>query len=763
MMESASVWLCPEGDAVRWWSADHTQRLANVVVKNDVSTQLNLNEAVLLRNSQRQWSLEVALHPPLATLLTAAVNRHSALHLHLHPALPLHWQQFPFEWLRLDGAALHSRLSVNRLSTCQKLGALPIAPHRDCVVLDLLPSTERMSSPARAIPHRAAQIISGAGAVQHFLANADLTDFAALCVIAHGTERHHAPALRLPDGTPWSLPVTRGLPPLVMLLACGDDTGNLIIEAQRLLAAGAQTVLVSLGQPTFATATAFLREFFLHWRNGERLNDLLRHLTITTTGEVETQRFLLCGCGVLRIASTAQLSEQTDTTLIATVHSENAALGLAALTELVQRLTWRRFTASGSLDEAAKQLPTMLGIARHDDAARRRLCAQLEQIEPTLSALSRAWVAPLLAHLAEVYAPHLIERLKQVRNELAHLALPNSAPLLHYWSKLYYRHGQYTLALQDVAAGLSAMPPQELMDVTGRYQPHSFDLLGHLLSLLVDLNLPKPALQLSDALDDALAVNHAPFVHYQWLDRRARVALRAGQPAQALAHYHQKYYFAQQLNSNGERELAGLVYTAAWLGATGAAITVEQAYWVTLVQNYLAQINTTALGNGNENAMYLIRAAAAWGWLRHDIELLKMLQPLIPLLTAQLHRINGADSGPAGLTLAFLYLAVRDGFIALPSLPTWDEIRVGLECGRYFLELAALNGLMGMTTTRDLERFQRQRQLHSSTTFPDWFEQGLFTNWNALCDQRAELERAVFNHHHGVNSQQLVETGLLPL
>jgi hypothetical protein len=759
MTTTGDLWLWAEGDAVRWWHPAGTALLATISPTAAPGVVSEPELLIQLRQHCTQWALDTALLPPLAACLRAGLQRHPTLRLHLHPELAQSWQQFPFEWLHCDGAPLHARLSVNRLSAPDAPPLLPLTPQRTCVVLDLLPAAEAAQSPARALSAPTAQIITGAAAVTHYLTRSDLTAVAALCLIAHGTETATAPAFRLPDGTAWTLPTERGMPPLVIVLACGDDAGNLLNEAQRLLAAGAHTVLAPLGQPTLAAASHFMREFLRRWRSGIRADTALRESVVSAAGRSGAGRLLLLGRGDLRMVDTAQWNERPDAELAAAYRTAPAAL-----TALVTRLTQRAAARGDGLESAERELQHQLGIGAHEEAKRREMLAHLKPLEAELPLLSRAWVAPLLAHLVEHFAHDAIAELKQVRHTLDAANISYSLPLLHYWSKLYYREGEYSLALRDLALGVHQSSAAELLDAHHHYRAYSFAFIGHLCNILVDLNIPEPAQIILDQLDAALAQHcscDTAIKRYQLLDRRARAALRSGNSERALALYRQKYHAAAQFDYNGQRELAGLIYTAAW---SETPVTAEFQSWMKKAQEIVHTLAPHELSNGNDSGVYLLRAMAAWGWLRRDEKVLMCIQPFLERLRHRLQGKDNGDFGPVGLIFSFLYLAQRDGLIAQLALPAWDESAVGMERGRYFIELAALSALMGKSaeSSRYLARFQQQRQLPAGVRFPHWFEHGLLADWSKLCTEQTVHEGAVFNCSE-LTPAQLRRSGLLPL
>lgn len=766
-MEAQDIWLWPVGRDVRWWSAEQTRLLEGIDVdEGPASGPLygpNASEAApdiaLVRDRRVAWPIERALKHPLGVLLSEQLEQ-GPVRLHLHRDLPDCWQLFPFEWLRLDGVSLHGRLAVSRLRPPDAIAPAPTSPADDVYLIELL-SPGEPNPPSSVVSPGAAQIIPGRAVADLFLQRTDLTGLAALCVVAHGSERADAPAFRLDDGTGWDLPMRRGLPPLVILLACGDDQGNLIGEARRALTAGALSVLAPLGRPSVAGAGEFLREFLPRWRSGERLDDILSSLAATPGGEYGARRLLLLGRGDLRMDVDARPTECDDQALAAMARAGDQT----ALRVLIQRLTLHCIMQSGQIDKAESLLRALLDADRHDEAAGQWLLRMLAPIEPHLPLLSRAWVSPLRALLADAYDHSQNAILRQTRRELEAAGVPMSAPILHYWSKLYYREGMYRLALQDVANGLRLMQPGELSFHRGA------GLIRHLAGLLVDLDLPSLARALCRMLEDHLrgtADDEAELERFLLRDTEARASLRLGQAQRALHTFQLKHGQAARFESTGRRELAWMIYVSAWADLPDAQALTEAKGWVVQACMHLRDLldgNAAPLGLGNFDDIYLLRACAAWGWRRRDPDALTTVLGFRDQLAKRLRTTDQADPGPPGFCLTFLRLAERDGVIALPSVPSWDAICVGLESKGYFFELAALACLMGHgeLSADYLERFQCQRELLPGVSFPDWLLDGALADWRGLCEGRGAFERDVLTGSNRCDPDFLVKRGLLPL
>lgn len=737
------AWIWPEAGGVRWWTPGQTLTLALSTPWHDgIAPSMRA-----LRDHGERLNPGVALAGPLATCLVSALGAADALRLHLSRDLPPDWQDCPFEWLTLDGQSLFGRLIVVRQAPTRFDPYAPLAPERAFAVLNLLASDEPIQ-PADALPDGAARIYDGLAAVEQWLAASDPTTLGVLAVVAHGTECDGERPFRLPDGRHWGLPLDRGLPPLIILLACGNDEGNLLVDGQRLLDAGAAAVLAPLGRPCPAAAGEFLAAFALAWRAGRRLDAILAEAQRPASAARGARLLRLLGRGDLRSSRAPDLAESSDARLVAAARSGQDE----ALAVLIDRLTLRALQQGGELDRAERDLRQRLAIGRQDEAGERWLGERLEAVSNWLWPLSRLWILPLETLLAEAYDHRRLPRLEAARAALRYDGIPISPSRHHAWSKLDYRMGRHALALREVARGLNGIGPHEWCD-------RGTGLLGHLVNLLIDVDLPAPAAVLYQCLDDCLAQRtdaDAARERYQLHDRAARIALRQGQVERASAFYRLKRDESARQAGNGQRELAWLLYLESWRDPRGAASALadEVAAW-------LDGIEILHPDPGNADALYLLRAYAAWAWRGGQPAALERLEPCIGLLE---ERLFAGDAGPPGCALAYLHLCQRDDIARTLVLPPWERIATVLEAQRYFLELAAFEALLGARArvARLLDRVCAQRLWHGPPAFPDWLGDGVLLDWERLVTERAAVERRVLVED-SPSAEMLLASGLLPL
>jgi hypothetical protein len=748
-------WLWREAARIRWWTPEATGFLAS---DHPHPHGLSLGWAEQ-RDGRSRAALQQALTSDLVEVLASALGRSESVRLRLAADLPESWARYPFEWLRHQGTPLQGRLLVERWVPKQAQAGHGLEG-RDIVVLNLWPEEETVQ-PCGALDARA-DVYFGPAAVEHFMARADLSRLSLLAVVSHGSEVKEGPPFRLADGRAFELPLCHGLPPVVLMLACGTEDGNLLDYGRKLLAAGAWAVIAPVGQPDARAAEGFLRGFLEQWRRGHRLDHILREFHRQAEQERTGWRFCLLGRGGLRAGLPAQPEEWPDGRLAEAARSElEADAAGAALPALVERITLRCYQEAGRLEKVELELRAALEIATGDERREPALLRGLDRHHGGLSRLTQVWVLPLLGGLAEVYDHALLNKYDRLCRAME-TALRAEGPIQshHYLSKVPYRLGHYVPAARAAVDGLAKAGPND---------PGRVRLLGQLFNLLIDLDLPDSGAlvdtHLSLLLNDYRGED-AERQRMNRLDRQARLALRHGEPGLALARYAEKRRKAKQTgqDSQGVRELITLLYAASWAKPsdnTTRAYAEEARSLLPGPEHMLATLASDHPG-GNDNAVYLIRALALWSWRAADRETAGCLARYSGYLRALLE--SERDPGPAGFSI--WYLRLHTGMAPWSAeLPSLNEAEAGLDSGSYWLELAALTALAGhlRKTETYLDRFQavRGETVKILDGLPREWE--LDESWQSIAS-RADLEREVLL---GVAAEplpdRLIETGLLPL
>jgi len=697
--------------------------------------------------------LEKALAKPLGEHLAGLLRRFQGLRLCLTQDLADSWHNYPYEWLSLDGEPLQGRLLVARQVPRDAAPARAVqAP--TVVAINLWPVSEKIQPLDALSPRPGLRIIdsANAAAAEAFLSQTDPATYAVLCVLCHGSEATGAPPFQLPDGCPWRLPTAQGMPPLVILLACGNDAGNLIDYGRELLEVGAQTVLAPLGWPDAAGAKQFLESFLPRWFAGARVDEALLEAQRQSDSERGARCLQLLGRGDLRLSRDPQPPEWPDQRLVAAATAGDSA----ALVALINRMTLEAFQRDGALDGAVERLRERLEIPYGAESGERRLLAALDACESALWPLARAWVLPLLLALAEAYDYRLLKKYERALWALD-TPLPAAPHVHHYLSKPHYRDGRYGLAAKELAAGFALLNPDTL------YATGALGLLGQLLNLLIDLNLPDQGQAIDDLLESCLARNASSTAErhrLNRLDRVARLAMRQGKPESAIGRFQEKYHEVRDAGEDGLRELSWLLYATAWLGQPEAGAYAETATALLADVDAVSQ----SVGRGNEDEAYLLRALALWAWRARDASAALRVRNYLEFM---MQRLYVQDPGPFGLAIGFLHLYQQDHPFTPLNLPAWETVQGPLATHRYFLELAALGSLLddAEDTQRWLSRFRTQRleALPYFERLPAWLGDGRLAGWSDDVARQTRREAEGLLGGRAPAVETLVRSGLLPL
>lgn len=750
---SPICWFWPEGQAVRWWMPHATGLLPGEAC----ATAALAADEDILSHPDRLWVLPTTLSRPLAALLMDWFSqRPRPWRLALSVDLPLSWQRLPFECLSYQGQRLDTRVQVIRHAP--PAAAPPVLPlTHDILIADLWPDAQRDNGHGqRWFTGLLDQVATGrvlrGNRIEAQWPWLDLSMVALLCVIGHGSEGRDARPFRIGPDRYWTLPLTQGLPPVVVLVACGDEQGNLLDYGQSLLAAGAQTVLAPVGRLDAAAADDFLRVFLAHWEAGHTVSEALWAACQQPGSRYGAGRMRLLGREDIHRGPIRSHSEWDDAALV-----QAAAVDDTALMALLERITWRCFLDEGRLDGATDELYAALNLTYDDCADEEALLARLHGLWPCLATLTSHWVTPYLVYLAEAYNHPLLSQYESHRLALkSEPAGVPPMPVAHYcWGKLHYRQGDYGRMLEELAKGFALLDEKRLNKAAG------VGLLGLLVNGLIDLNLPEAGLALYGRLDHCLGYANDPLSLLQKinrLDRRARLALREGKPEQALIHYRCKQAMDER---EPGREQASLLYAAAWADPEsdeGRLLAAEVRAILQAADPVLPQ-----LGPGSETLAYLLRAYALWAWRARD-------QGAFAWLAGQLTTIedyfSGRDPGPLGFTLGYLHLYQRTAN-APESLPAWELAEAALESAGYWLELAIFSALLGQRkqAARFLGQFQtlRRDMLPTLMQLPPWLASGAPIVWGTRITQREQQEQYLLRDTEPPCLADLIQVGILPL
>lgn len=751
-------WFWPESEIVRWCTSDGTGRLHIRYPTNDTCS-VQLAE---LRDHGTEITLKQALNPDLAELLCSWLNDAESVRLHLDARLSASWHEIPWEWLHLDGATLHGRLLAIRHAIWSETPAMIASRSHAGAVFDLWPDGGVMGTP-RSFCDLAApgliQVYRGIGSVNAFLQSKALSAFPLVCIVAHGSEQSITEPVRLADGALWSLPEDEPLPSVVVLLVCGSDERNLTAYGRSLLQRGAAAVLAPVGRIDAAAADAFLRRMLAGWCRYERLDDILRAAQAGSESAAAARRFELLGRGDLHLGSANIAGGRTNQSLAVGELADDPA----ALASLANRITldcMREGVDGDGYAFGIEQLFGKLGLRYGNPSDEERLLGQLDKAELAMQPMTRAWVWPLLAFLAENYDHSLLVKYESMFRNPGTSAPVCPKPFTHYtWSKTYRSLGREEDAVRELVAGLKLLDPVALCESGGAA------LLGHLVSVLVDLNLgsigqivyerhlDRCLSMAGDELTDRYRPNR--------LDRAGRLAARRGEFTSAFAYFRRKRIETQQAGRNDLRELSWLLHIAAWAGLKEARSLALEA--IGRLEDVPAIM--TGLGRGNESEAYLMRAVALWAWRTNDVA---GVQALIPYISEIESRLYTHDPTPYAGALLWLHLCNTVDTSLKSRLPEWEPIGDRLEDTHAWLELAGFSRIRGdLDESRDyLTKFQalRARLLPQLSELPGWLITDDAARWEHDVYQSTQAENSVFSENSPDRFVvRLVECGLIPL
>jgi hypothetical protein len=728
-----------EQGQARWWTPDATGR---------INAEIPEARWQDLRDGRISTDFRYALPSSLAQALQAALDGSGPASLRLAEGLPEAWQRYPFEWLRDAGKPLQDRLAVERHVPRQAQPTTCLAS-KQTAIFRFWPEEEK-EQPFSNLVQDGVELHDSLAKAECFMARADLTQYGLLVVVGHGTEQGQQQPL-LADGQPWALPTGRGLPAVVLLLACGNEDGNLLDYGNALLQAGAKAVIAPVGKLDAPHAGAFLSGFLEDWRQGLRLDQAVAAHKAKPENGFSVSRLCLLGQGAIRLGQPQSPEDWPDPRLVEAARQGHAE----ALKILAGRITLRCYQQDGQLDKAEAQLRECFDAKLHDAKAETGLLHAFDPVAENLPALAQAWLLPLLSAFSEAYDHGLMKKYENLCRDARRFSeAPASAK--HYLSKIAYRLGHYPESAQNIAAGLSGLDGPGVDAI----RP-----LGHMLNLLIDLDLPALAAPIDVSHRDCISQyggGNRDTLNHSRLDREARLALRQGDAPTALARFARKQRQALDNHESGLRELPWLLYAAAWadpLGAEAKAYAQQAQSHLSDPEGTIAAINETA--KGNADAIYLMRALALWCWRAKDSQAAGLLLCYAEFWKTWLDPKR--DVGPIGLAVFYLHLHGWGGPVPA-ALPRLEEAEVNLDDEYYWFELAALFALAGNRAKAKhyLDLFQRSRKtaLAAFANLPGWI--GLPDIQQAEA-KRAKLETETLLAKAKPTPVKLLETGLLPL
>ena len=529
--------------------------------------------------------------------------------LMLEPSLPATWFALPWERMSLHGVPLGSQALVVRRASLYDLSARIVGPAR---YLNLFPANEHPFEVGLE-SLVSAGILRGANARYLALDGAGSSD---LFILAHGDQRGLLDAKR----SPFVLPDMHPMPARIWLLACNVG-GAMNSLAGELLDRGCRTVIAAVGN----ISAPQMESVVAGWVARSDLDFDPANWLAARTLEAED-------------GSTQALSVWGAT---AVGRGESAVWNL--------RL-WQ--VRHGKADKLPLDDAT-------DAAAFNAALADMSASD--IWQVTREEMAPALLFLAEnIHHPSVSELERTVERQIGGQATPW---ILQALASTARRFGNYPRMARYLLRSLN---------LKSQSAEATADCLGQLANLFIDIDMPAAALDIvarHQDLDvsDQEASRSADFKRLDW---QARAEARRGRFDVALMHLRVKRRRAiHDMEEDGRRELAGLLYLGAWGHLAGAVPSRDIQPLVQEAGQMLELLVPEVISYGNDTAKYLLRSLAAWGWASGDEKLLDNLAFWRDTASA---RLDEHDPGPWAYVLIFLHLAgkvdKRDAACALESL-----------------------------------------------------------------------------------------------
>lgn len=760
-----------------------------------------------LRDDRRRTSLSSVWPPTLASALARHLaqlgrDRRGRIRLRIQAAsnsaedidTAIAWELVAIEYLRIDGVMLRELATVERSMPGQLDGSFPT--RGKILLLNRWFARKDKDDTWSAPPPDAEcglRVREDTADIETFLKkHRDLTDHAALFVIAHGdgpAARHsstRSPCFWVRDRSgarevAWDPFREMTTPALLGILACADDNFELVRYARSLLSTITRCVLVPVGRIDAEQAAHFAAEFARRWRSGVTVRDALLQVVDGHGDHTAMRRDLLdrlwiLGDTDLRRTEPANEPPSRGLSLQAWPATElrtRATRSPRTRAVLLDRATCHSVEKTGSLRGAIRATTDLFDVDVTHDPVARRLMRQLDVAFGHVAPVTQRWLAQYLVGLGERYDHSLMQRYQALAQRDPNLSF-GIPQFVGRRCMALARVGEFAEGAACLAQGFKAL--HQLGDVP----LERFELTGVLLNYLIDFNLPEFALRIARQVDhEAARYPDDPDIRYfrfTLLDRSARAAFRAGQVRRGFELMRRKYQLAQARGEDGGRERAWLIYFASWDDASGRRTCEELDLLdaaIHPVEVALCASRSSARNElvGNDNEAYLLRALAAWHWatpprLRGRSRVGKLLSKAWPSISWHLRRRD--DPGPFGLAIG--YLAATGSAAARRA---WPQARDRLLAARYDSETVGaslLQGIVDDNIIQALNGFQQSRRELVSQLLQLLASEPLGATEESLwqeVEQRSTAETRLLAQiadlHGAALRDRLIESGLVPL
>lgn len=625
-----------------------------------------------LRDKKSSLALNDLVGDSLGKLFSTELQRlddDEYLRIHLINTLPADWQKLPLEWCQWQGELLYKKIQVIRYANFPKQ-TLPIHTQKQFVILNLWPqSNNHRQFFENMIYDQDSKVLQGGIKSTLYASNHDLSDLSLLCIIAHGNENHPEQPFLCERQQAWRLPYKQ-LPPLILLIACGSEQGDLLAYGKKLLQQGARTILAAQGKLDAAQMTVFLEAFIQHWKTGLSAGHILYQLQQEAPSQTTARRIYVLGqANLCHLKKTKQSINISNWSALTTAAIDNDS----ALQRLLDQLTLHNLIKHSRLTSSINDLYRALELDYNDPHEKKSLLYdRLTVLYPHCLPLTQKWLSYFLLYLSSIHEHQHSDKYHQEIIRLQKIHIHGSELFLFYIAYGCYRAREYersTRILIDAVHSISLNSQATQIDTNN--QEATYRLFGLAVNISTAVLLPELGLFFLDHANDCLLLSSLSEEHYAnesfiQLDREARlyVALgdmdneRKGEAGliQALQKLEKKRLLAINARAQtGERELCLLLYLSAWLkNETPKKSYVTEA--MLILQPVTAICQEISAKKANMNKLYLLKALATWAWLQQDTEASGLLQKYLPTLISLCKSDTTHDSSLLGAIIAYMSL-----------------------------------------------------------------------------------------------------------
>ncbi len=736
------------------WLNENTKQVAWMTSSAYGECPVELKKSTTISQSiadLRDQSASIALIDCVGETLSALIETWLAeceakqmIRLYFVNNLPEAWQALPLEWCRVKGEMLYQHMQVLRYVPFYPEN-LPVTCSQSALFLNLWPKPprherrtnstlkNRNGSTATLAPFsylialmrkkpKQYQVVTGSIKAQFHLEQHDITQHSLLCVIAHGSEnRQKKPFLTNNGDDDWALPEQQ-LPPLVLLLACGSEAGNLIHYSLRLLSRGAKTVLAPIGKLDASQVEIFLERFLQQWQKGKQVHDILGELQQDKDLNHAALRIRLIGQGGLYQYHQNPPQDEKHT------HYDASWSGLQQCIQhnerdddrcfvaLLNQLTYRCLMQDNSLEQSVVTLYAASGLIYNDPHEDARLYLRLKQVYEQCWQITQHWLHYYLLFLSSLHDHRNITLYRRKISQSVDIHIPEENLFFYYLMHGFYRKGNYAKAIEVFVLGFNEIE-RKIAPNKVQFKEPEYKLSALSINIFIDMNFPRLGNALLEHSRYCLEEASLPYDTYRkaeftLLDQEARLLARNGQSAdqmqvgltKAIMKLERKRELAQQDNHDGHRELASLLSLSTWLDKPNR---VYAEMTLSMVANTKTTSEDIRQTEGNCTVLYLLRALASWAWHQNDQEAYEKVKSYLPVYKEIGEMRHLGDAGPIGFIIAYLALLRNK-----QAQQLWPMMASKLENDAYFLELSIFHALLNdkQESKHNYRRFSRQQQ-----------------------------------------------------